>query len=718
MEQARDIILVVATDGQIIDANQAASTAYGYSLEELREICVHDLRSPETRIAVDAQIKRAQQEGILFRSFHMRKNGDRFPVEVSSRRFQLIKGEAIVSIVRDITDAIASETEILQQNMILTALHKTAMGLMHRHDPEDLLNLIVASATELVGTPHGFIYRLDKQKGIFYQSHGLGTFEGNTRRDMPIDQGVAGTVFRTGQPVIANDFREWRRRYPASAQFEELCSVLQIPLKSAGEVIGIIGLAYCEAQNAFGRNELEIVSRLAELASIALDNASLIRTMSRMAYYDSLTGLPNRSYLQERLTRELASARRGEAAGAVLFIGLDDLKMINDTLGHAYGDRIIVKAGACILAAAGDHSVVARIGGDEFIVLLANESNQEKVGCLADTMVKLLSRDYEIGESPIHMSASIGVAVYPSDGNTTEDILKSADLALSAAKSNGKNTWRFYERSLQTIAYENMMLKSDLREAIERGELALHYQPLVNASSGCVIGFEALLRWTSSEHGPVPPSRFIPLAEESDTIQKIGKWVIEEACRFARKLAAMGRDDLRIGVNVSPRQLVADDFVASACKAIDSAGIKPNQLEFEITENALIDSLEDSKNKFRELRALGVGLSLDDFGTGYSSLTYLRGLPVGILKLDKSFIDPIVADEAQLQFISAIVDMAHVLRLAVVAEGVESEEQLKRLVSCRCDFIQGYLFSRPLPENEAILYLDRPKTETARDGAS
>ncbi|KYZ78016.1 hypothetical protein AXX12_00275 [Anaerosporomusa subterranea] len=926
MEQARDIILVVAPDGKIIDANQSASTAYGYSLDELRSICVYDLRSPETRIAVDAQIKKAQQEGILFRTIHMRRNGDHFPVEVSSRRIQLLTGEAVVSIVRDITEAVASETESLQRNMVLTALHETAMGLMqsldmndvltaivsraanlvgtshgfisildeeqgvferkiglghyvqdvgrkirltegfsgqvyktgeiivvddystsrhrlngpffdriyqvawvplkkeskvigvfglsfleptrrfsdqeisllvqfaeiasialvnarlhnsliesekklkknneditalyeellasdeelkqqfdellikeeairrqtvilkslhdtalglmHRRDSEDLLKQIVVGATELVGTPHGFIYRLDKEKGVFYQSHGLGTFKGNVRRDMPIDQGIAGTVYRTGKPMIANDFSEWRNRYSVSAQFEELCSVLQIPLKSEGEVVGIIGLAYCEEQKAFGSNELEILSRLAELASIALDNAIIVKTMWRMAYYDSLTGLPNRAYLQERLARELEKASRGEATGTVLFIDLDDLKMINDTLGHSCGDSVIVKAGACILAAAGEHSVVARIGGDEFIVLLPNESDQTKAGCLADNMVKLLSRDYEIGDSRIHMSASIGIALYPSDGGTVEDIFKNADLAMYAAKGSGKNTWRFHEASLQVTAYENMMLKRDLREAIERGELSLQYQPLVDAQSGCVVSFEALLRWTSSEHGSVPPSRFIPLAEESDTIRKIGKWVIEEACRFARKLSAMGKGEIRVSVNVSPRQLVAGDFVAIVCKAIDRAGIKPNQLEIEITENALIDSLEDSNDKFRELRAIGVGLSLDDFGTGYSSLTYLRSLPVETLKIDKSFIDLIVSDEAQLQFISSIVDMAHVLRLAVVAEGVETKEQLEKLVKCQCDFIQGYLFSHPLPEKEAILYLDRLIAEGTRGGAN
>lgn len=1097
-EQARDIILVVVAGGEIVDGNLAAETAYGYSKDELRHMRVHDLRSPETRAAADAHIKRAQQEGFLFRTVHMRRNGECFPVEVSSRPFRFNGREAIISIVRDISEAVALETalkkseekfrtlnerliaaneeltateeelrqqcdellareaEIQRQNviltslhetakglmqrldvnevlaaivsnaaeligtshgfinildekqavferkiglgyyaqdvgrktkltegfggqvyktgeitviddygasetrlsgsffdriyevvlvplkkegkvigvfglsylepnrkfnsyeislltrfadlaslalvnahlhsslsesekklqrshedmtavheellaadeelkqqfdellvkeealrkqtMILTSLHDTALGLMHRHDPDDLLKMIVAGATELVGTPHGFIYHLDKPRGVFVRSQGLGIYAQDIGREIPVDEGIVGTVYRSGEPVIVNDYQEWRKHNQASAPFEKVYSVLQIPLKSEGQIIGTIGLGYSEENKVFGPGEIEILNRFAELASIALDNAMLVtsfrkellerrqaeealqmsearyravfeaandgiyihdlatgnildvnekacelcgysreeilsgkinimaageapysetealqwmrraaggepqlyewkykhrdnhyvwveinlkraligredrilavvrdiserkvqeKAIRRMAYYDALTGLPNRRYLQECLVQELEKANRGETKGAILFVDMDDLKMINDTLGHSYGDGVIIKAGAYLFAEAGETAVVARIGGDEFIVLLPGESDRERVAHVANNMVKLLSRDYEVGASRTHMSASIGIALYPLHGDTAEDIFKNADLALYAAKGSGKNTWRFYEPNLQIIAYENMMLKRGLREAIEREELSLHYQPLVEAQSGRLISFEALLRWTNSGREAVSPGRFIPLAEESDTINIIGKWVIGEACRFARKLAEAGKDNIRVSVNVSPRQLVADDFVAIVSQAITQAGIKPNQLEIEITENALIASLEDSINKLRELRAIGVHLALDDFGTGYSSLTYLRSLPVGMLKIDKSFIDRIAFDEAQLQFIRSIVNMAHVLGLTVVAEGVEYGDQLAKLVECRCDFIQGYFISQPAPEKEAISFLDR-----------
>lgn len=898
LEQARDIILVIAVDGSIIDANRAAVEAYGYSLAELRCLRVHDLRPAELRAIINEQINRAKEEGILFRSVHLRRDGRRFPVEVNSQWIQLAESGAIVSIVRDISEAVdfetalkqkeestrhlnselmiaheeltatheeltASEEELRQQfdelltredairrqNSILTSFHDTALGLMHRLDPKGLLKMIVAGAAELVGTPHAFIYRLDRQRDIFYRSHGLGLYANDIGREISVNEGIVGAVYRTGQPVVVNDYPTWRQRYAASAQFAELTAVLQIPLTSEGKVIGSIGLAYSGGEKKFGKTEIEILGQFAELASISLDNAilvasyekelqerrqaeedlqnsevkyraifeaandgiliydwindtildvnekacelygytrteilsgtfsfvssgespysekearqrllraiagepqlfewqsqhrdghlvwievslkraligrddqilAIVRDISerkaqeqaiwRLAYYDSLTGLPNRAYLQEQLAKELKKAvRRGEVSGTVLHVGMDDLKMINDTLGYSYGDDVIKKAGAYILAEAGENSLVARVGGDEFIVLLSDKNDRQKVEQIARDMVNLLSRDYDSGESRIHISASIGIAHYPVDGDTVEEVLKKVGLALYVAKANGKNTWRFYEANLQRLAFENLMLKRGLRDSIEREELSLHYQPLIDPQSGCVVSFEALLRWTSPTHGRVQPSRFIPLAEESDTILKIGKWVLEEACRFAHKLASMGKGHIRVSVNVSSRQLVADNFVTTVCEAIASAGINPNQLEVEITESMLIACMEDSTRKLEELRDIGVRLSLDDFGTGYSSLTYLRNLPVGTLKIDKSFIDRIISDAGQSQFICSIINMAHTLQLMVVAEGVETEEQLEKLIECQCDIIQGYIFSRPISEREAILFIER-----------
>jgi diguanylate cyclase (GGDEF)-like protein/PAS domain S-box-containing protein len=426
----------------------------------------------------------------------------------------------------------------------------------------------------------------------------------------------------------------------------------------------------------------------------------------RMAYFDGLTGLPNRTYMKQQLDRELTLARSGNESGAVLFIDMDDLKNVNDTFGHSYGDEVIVTAGALLAAEVDKGAMVARIGGDEFIVLLPGEGDRDRVGRIAGRIVKALGREYALGDSTTHLSASIGIAMYPGDGHHTEDILKKADTALYAAKGSGKNAWRFYDTSMQKFAYENMILKRSLRGAIEHSELTVHYQPQVAVADRSIIGFEALLRWNSPEHGSVTPGRFIPLAEESDTIQTIGKWVLVQACRFAARLAGLGKGELTVWVNVSSRQLASADFAAVVAAAVKDAGIKPWQLGIEITETVLLSSLEEGIHKLQEIKNLGVGLSLDDFGTGYSSLTYLRNLPIEMLKIDKSFIDNIACEEVQEPFVSTIVDMAHILRLTVVAEGVETKEQVDKLLSCRCDIIQGYFFSRPLPEEEAVKILN------------
>jgi len=426
-----------------------------------------------------------------------------------------------------------------------------------------------------------------------------------------------------------------------------------------------------------------------------------------MAYCDALTGMPNRAHFNERLEVEMGKARRGEAAGAVLFIDLDDLKMVNDSFGHTYGDALIIKAGSRIVEEAGDGAFVGRIGGDEFMIILPGRGERKSVTRIADKIIASFHNEFHAHGIRFPMSASAGIALYPDDGDTTEEIFKNADNAMYAAKRAGKNCWRFYEPVMQTDAYDKILLTNSLRHAIACDELSLHYQPQVGLADGVTVGFEALLRWNSPEHGSIPPARFIPLAEQSGLIQSIGQWVLQEACQFARRLDDQGWGHLHVAVNISPHQLCADGFVESICEILREAGIKPHQLELEITENALIASLEESTRKLGELQELGVRLSLDDFGKGYSSLTYLQRLPVKTLKIDKAFIDMILTDAVQKAIIGNIVDMAHVMSMMVVAEGVETQQQIEYLTQCRCDRLQGYIISRPVPEEAAIRFLSR-----------
>lgn len=427
--------------------------------------------------------------------------------------------------------------------------------------------------------------------------------------------------------------------------------------------------------------------------------------IQRLAYTDSLTGLPNRTYLTKCLEEEMEKARRGKTSGVVLFIDLDNLKMVNDTFGHTYGDALIIMAGNRIVEQVGGGAFVGRISGDEFMAILPGKSYQQSIGPVIEGIIAALSQDIEVLGVRFHISASAGAAIYPKDGDTFEEIFKNADNAMYAAKKAGKNCWRFYETTMQAEAYEKMLLTNSLHHALERGELLLHYQPQVSVNSGTVVGFEALLRWYSQEYGPISPLNFIPLAEQSGIIQSIGEWVLREACRFVRRLADLGWGHIYVAVNVSPYQLRSDLFIETVRNALNDFGVAPCQLQLEITETVLMSSLEESTRRLSQLKAMGVRLALDDFGTGYSSLTYLQHLPVETLKIDKSFIKTIPVVGTRKAIIGNVVDMAHTMEMTVVAEGVETQEQFDYLARYGCDCIQGYLFSQPITEEEAVEFL-------------
>ena len=390
-----------------------------------------------------------------------------------------------------------------------------------------------------------------------------------------------------------------------------------------------------------------------------------------------------------------------------MLIDLDDLKTVNDHFGHSFGDDLIVAASGDISRTAGNNAFVSRVGGDEFIVILPRMEDLRSIAQFVDKLLKTLHREYTIRGQQIPMSSSVGVALYPSDGDAVEELLKNADVAMYAAKFAGKNCWRYFDPGMHKDNYEKMILTNSLRYAMDAEELYLEFQPLVAMPGRTVIGFEALLRWHSKTHGFIGPDRFIPLAESKGMIVSIGYWVIEKACRFVRRLSELGFDRLKVAVNISPRQLEATDLVESIETIVADAGISPNQLELEVTENILIESATDVSNKLERLSNLGIGLSLDDFGTGFSSLTYLRTLPVSKLKIDKSFIEGIAEDPIQAGLARSIIEMAHLLDIDVVAEGVETEAQLGILTQFGCDCVQGYVFSRPVSDENAIRCLGK-----------
>ena len=427
-----------------------------------------------------------------------------------------------------------------------------------------------------------------------------------------------------------------------------------------------------------------------------------------LAYHDPLTNLPNRALLMDRLSQQIALLKRQNLRGALLFLDLDHFKHINDSLGHPVGDTVLKIITARLEASVRLEDTVARLGGDEFVVLLSGlegsrEEVTDKVRQLADTLRELLAEPMSLDGQRLQVTPSIGVALIPDHGTTPADLLKRADIALYRAKDSGRNTTQLFHTTMQKAASERLRMESDLRMALARGELALHFQPQVDARDNRIVGAEVLLRWHHPLLGQQPPSQFIQVLEESGLILEVGSWILDEACDACSRMLQDGLIDpmdFSLCVNISPRQFRQNDFVERVRRSLDDYRLPYQMLKLEITEGIVIQNLEDTISKMRELKAFGVSFAMDDFGTGYSSLTYLKRLPVDALKIDQSFVRDAPLDPNDAEIVKAIVAMARSLDLAVIAEGVELSEQLEFLERLGCHLYQGYLHSRPLPLNE------------------
>ncbi len=451
----------------------------------------------------------------------------------------------------------------------------------------------------------------------------------------------------------------------------------------------------------------------------------------RLAYFDGLTGLPNRESFKERLAGEVERARRMGASLATLFLDLDEFKRINDTLGHAAGDQLLrhvatrlqdsvrgtdlVSFG--VSPGAPCEGTVARLGGDEFTLLLTDLSSREAPARVAERILALLARPVTVAGHEVVVSPSIGIAVFPGDGQDAQTLLESADTAMYFAKRAGKNLFQFYEPSMSAVAMRRLAMENQLRGAIARGEFALHYQPQMDVASGRVDSVEALARWDSPEFGRVSPAEFIPLAEETRLIVPIGEWVLATACQQVKDWQDQGVRVNRVAVNISPMQFMQPEFTEMVARTLQQTGLDPASLELEITETLLARDVELAIRTLHALKDLGVQLSIDDFGTGYSSLSQLKRFPVDRLKIDQSFVRNITSDSDDAAIAMAVIGMAGSMDLSVVAEGVETLEQLEFLKARRCNEVQGFFLSRALPpqELETLLH-ERGLVEEAAAG--
>ncbi len=459
--------------------------------------------------------------------------------------------------------------------------------------------------------------------------------------------------------------------------------------------------------------ELQMVPYLNDLTlAIVREITDRKRTeeeVHRLAYFDTLTGLPNRQLFHQQLSGAIERASKNETKVAALYIDLDNFKRINDTLGHSFGDVVLktiakrldqcIRADDCIARADSKESRLhlARLGGDEFVAILQDLESEDDAVVVADRIRNELTKPVEHLGHEFVVTSSIGVSLYPRDGDDLDTLLKNADVAMYQAKSAGRNSVRFYSGTMSLRSLERLELENGLRYAIQRDELDLHYQPKIDLETGELYGVEALLRWHHPERGDIPPSNFIPLAEECGLISSLGKWVLRNACHQIKVWQDRYQCSINVAVNVSSQQLFNNDFANIVLKEVFDVGLSPTSLQLELTETILMNDVNETIATLNKLRKAGTSLAMDDFGTGYSSLSYLNQLPIDTLKIDRSFVMDLETNRENAAICAAIIAMAHALDLKVVAEGVETEAQRKYLHKQRCDQIQGYLISKPLP---------------------
>lgn len=448
-----------------------------------------------------------------------------------------------------------------------------------------------------------------------------------------------------------------------------------------------------------GDNAIQVIIRDISKRKRAEEQVQLL------AYYDSLTGIANRNLLYEYLSKVVEKNEKIQRKFAVMFLDLDRFKLINDTYGHSFGDKLLQEVSKRLTNSLGEEGKLFRYGGDEFIIVLETDQ-RSKVSNSAEKIIHTLATPFVIKERQMFISTSIGISIYPKDGETVDALIQNSDIAMYNAKENGKNNFQYYTPSLHLSHRRRMELENGLRQAIKNNEFSLYYQPQVNLEEQRIIGLEALIRWNHPQYGYISPVEFIPLSEETGLIFSIGKWVLKTACNQCKQWIDQGYPIESIAVNVSPFQFRDKSFVASISEILEDSGLEPHYLELEITESVTSD-VDQALTIMREMKELGVHLAIDDFGTGYSSLNYLRHFPIDKLKIDKSFIDEINEHHHGEIIVKTIIELGNRLRFDVIAEGVENKTQMNFLIENHCQLAQGYFFSRPVPPEEIEEMLKR-----------
>jgi diguanylate cyclase (GGDEF)-like protein/PAS domain S-box-containing protein len=612
----------------------------------------------------------------------------------------------LVTLVRNVTERKEAEIRITHLSRVHAMLSGITTLIVRVRSRAELFNEACRIAIEeggfrmvWIGVVDRVLKKIMPISSVGVESELLAFIKENysLEEDAPFGNTMTSRAIRERVPMVANDLEANANvLFHASLFAAGIRSVALFPLLIAGETIGVVGL-YAGETEFFHAGELKLLTEVTADIAYAVDHIEKQERLDYVAYYDVLTGLANRSLFLERTAQYIRGAISGRRKLALFLIDLERFKNINDSLGRPAGDILLRRVAKWLTYTVGDANLVARVGADHFGVVVPDLKRVEDVAQMLETaMQAFLSHPFRIDEAVLRISAKVGVAVYPEDGLDADTLFKNAESALKRAKASG-NRYLCYAQEMTASLAGRLTLENQLRQALERKEFVLHYQPKVNFLSGELTGAEALLRWNDPKSGLVPPNRFIPILEETGLIHEVGRWALNEAVADYRRWRQTGLRTVPVAVNVSPLQLRDRGFVPEIEHALADDPQAAAGLELEITESVIMEDVRFSIASLRAIRSLGVRIAIDDFGTGFSSLSYLARLPVHTLKIDRSFVIDMVTGPNGLALVSAIINLAHSLKLNVVAEGVETEEQSRLLRLLNCDEMQGFLFCKPLP---------------------
>ena len=685
---------------RIQEANDVFLSMVGYSEKELHDLRLYDIIAAD-RSSVDANIKILMDKGQITIAPRQYSKKDSTLLDVEERASLVSYGGATVCLV-NVTDL----AERKKAQAIQSALYRIAEVMSTAKDMQHFYSAIHDIFSELTYAKNFYIALYDPTSQMLSFPYYADEYDPPPPPTL-LSKGLTEYVLRTGQPLLASPekFEELVQRGEVESVGAPSLDWCGVPLKTKDNTFGVLVVQSYNPNIRFSEKDMEVLIFVSQHIASAVERKQAAETIRHLAYHDSLTSLPNRMLFRDRFLHALALAHRKKEILAMLFLDLDRFKKINDTLGHAAGDRLLQAVSERLKKTLREGDTIARLGGDEFMILLLGLKAVEDAAKVADKILQAIRPSFLIDGQELHMTTSIGISLYPYDGQDTDTLVKNADIALYRAKEYGRNNYQLYTASMNARAFEQLALENSLRRALEREELFLLYQPLVDMRTRAVTGLEALVRWKGANGEVHSPETFIPLAEDTGLIVPMGEWTFRTACRQISQWQAQGLPTLPVAVNLSARQFQQENLISEISKALLENNLDPKYLAIELTESTILKNADLAIESLRELKAMGVQICIDDFGTGYSSLSYLKRFPVDALKIDHSFVRDCMENADDAAIVSAIISMAHSLKLIVVAEGVETVSQLEFLRSKNCDKFQGYLISPPLPPSQLSNFL-------------